>query len=714
MKSRKARKQGRATGDDVEERESRTAAADASSHLPSSSVPPPDLPEASARAEDLRRRLERASYEYYVLDRPTIADVEYDRLYRELVELEEHFPILRTPDSPTQRVGAEPATHLVKHTHLVPMLSLANAFNDEELEAWEERIMRMAGDDVRRSGYDCELKIDGAAVSLTYREGVLVEGATRGNGTIGETVTANLRTIRDIPLRLHGNGHPFLMEIRGEVYMSFSGFERMNEQRVAAGEPVFANPRNAAAGALRQLDPKITAARPLHFFGYAIAVPDGDELSVATQDALLDQLEAWGIPVAPNRLRCASLGEVHAWAHDIEHHVRGTLDFAIDGGVVKVNALSLWPDLGVVGGREPRYAIARKFAPDIAETTLRAIEVNVGRTGTVNPFAVLDPVEIGGAQVKLATLHNFDLIARKDLRVGDLVQVKRAGEVIPQVIGPVPDRRDPTNPPAPYVPPTRCPVCGTVLVTGSEQGMLYCPNFDCPARRLEGLVHFASRAAMDIRGLSYARIKQLIDSDLVHDAADLYDITVAQLVELERLAEKSAWSLVQAIEASKAQPLSRLLFALGIEHVGEIAAKEIARHFGTMDAIAAASRDDILAVHGIGETIADSIVRWFANPRARRLVDRLRERGLNLEEPRTRTGQSLQGLTIVVTGTLPTLSREQANSLIEANGGRVASSVSKKTSFVVVGEDAGSKLDKARQLGIEMIDEAELLRRVGG
>ena len=710
MKSRKGSKAGSATREEVKEREPQTeSAVSPVAHRPS----PAALAEASARADELRRQLERASYEYYVLDRPTIADIEYDKLYRELVELEERYPILRTPDSPTQRVGAEPATQLVKHTHLVPMLSLANAFNDEELEAWEERIVRMAGDDVRRSGYNCELKIDGAAVSLSYREGVLVEGATRGNGTIGEAVTANLKTIRDIPLRLHGTGHPFMMEIRGEVYMSFSGFERMNEQRIAAGESVFANPRNAAAGALRQLDPRITKSRPLHFFGYAIAVPDDDELPVTTQDALLDQLELWGIPVAPHRLCCATLADAHAWAHDVEQHVRGSLDFAIDGGVVKVNALALWPDLGVVGGREPRYAIARKFAPDIAETTLRAIEVNVGRTGTVNPFAVLDPVEIGGAQVKLATLHNFDLITRKDLRVGDVVQVKRAGEVIPQVIGPVPDRRDPTNPPTPYVPPTLCPACDTVLVTGGEQGMLYCPNFDCPARQLEGLVHFTSRSAMDIRGLSYARIKQLIDSGLVHDAADLYDLSVAQLVGLERLAEKSAWSLVQAIAASKAQPLSRLLFALGIEHVGEIAAREIARHFGAMDTIASATRDDILAVHGIGETIADSIVRWFANPRARRLVGRLRERGVNLEEPRAQTGEALKGLTIVVTGTLPTLSRDQANSLIEANGGRVASSVSKKTSFVVVGEDAGSKLDKARQLGIETIDEAELLRRVG-
>ena len=577
-------------------------------------------PEVAARAATLREQIERALYEYHVLDRPSLSDAEYDRLFRDLQRLEEQHPALRTPDSPTQRVGAEPASQLAKHTHLVPMLSLANAFNADELEAWQERLVRLAGDDVLRAGYTCELKIDGAAVSLTYREGVLIEGATRGNGTIGEAVTANLKTIHEIPLRLRGErgDHPFLMEIRGEVYMPFSGFERMNEERVSAGQPVFANPRNAAAGALRQLDPRMAAARPLRFFGYSVAVPDSSDLPAERQSALLDLLESWGIPVAPNRCRCATLAEVHAWADDIEHKVRGSLDFAIDGGVVKVDVVSLWPDLGVVGGREPRYAIARKFAPDIAETRLRSIEVNVGRTGSLNPFAVLDPVEIGGATVKLATLHNFDLVRRKDLRAGDWVQVKRAGEVIPQIIGPVPDNRDASNPPVPYEPPTHCPACGTAAVSGSEQGMLYCPNFACPARQLEGLVHFASRGAMDIRGLSYARIKQLIDAGLVHDAADLYDLRAKQLAELERLAEKSAESLVAAIHASKSQPLSRLLFALGIEHVGETAARQVAKHFGTMDAIASASVDDILAIHGIGERIAQSIVSWFSDPRAGR------------------------------------------------------------------------------------------------
>ncbi|OYV72792.1 MAG: hypothetical protein B7Z72_03985, partial [Gemmatimonadetes bacterium 21-71-4] len=417
---------------------------------------------AAARAARLRERLERASHEYYVLDRPTLADREYDRLFRELQALEAEFPELRTPDSPTRRIGAEVRSAFRKHTHLVPMISLGNAFTEGELAAWEERLGRLVSDDARRSGYVCELKIDGAAVSLTYREGVLQTGATRGNGTVGEDVTANLRTVHDVPLRLRGVGHPPLVEVRGEVYMPFSGFERMNEERVRAGEPVFANPRNSAAGALRQLDPTVTAQRPLRFFGYSAALPDGAPPPVSTQWELLDLLESWGVPVAPRRTRCATIDEVHAWARHVEHEVRAELDFAIDGGVVKVNSLALQDELGVIGGREPRWAIARKFAPDIAETRLVRIGVNVGRTGSLNPYAELEPVEIGGTTVRMATLHNFDLVRDKDLRVGDLVQVKRAGDVIPQVIGPIPDRRNPTQPPEPYPPPTACPVCGTI------------------------------------------------------------------------------------------------------------------------------------------------------------------------------------------------------------------------------------------------------------
>ena len=679
-----------------------------------------DLETLAARAAVLREEIERANHDYFVLDAPSISDAEYDRKFRELRELEAAHPTLRTEDSPTLRVGVEPRSQFAKHTHLVPMLSLGNAFSDDELREWEARLARMAGADVAASGYVAELKIDGAAVSLTYVDGVLTTGATRGNGSIGEDVTANLRTLRDIPLRLRTDSPPPLIEIRGEVYYPFSAFERMNEERARKGESVFANPRNAAAGALRQLDPAMTAQRPLHFFGYAAATPGGST-SFEFQWEVLETLHEWGIPVAPHRKRCTTMAEVLKWADEVENRLRAELDFAIDGGVVKVDSVRLQGELGDVG-REPRWSIARKFAPDIAETALLAIEVNIGRTGSVNPYAKLEPVEIGGTTVKLATLHNFQLIRDKDLRVGDTVQVKRAGDVIPQVIAPVPDRRDPDHPPEVYEPPTACPSCAAPLEPGQDRGTLFCPNFECPARQLESLVHFASRGAMDIRGLSYARVQQLQDTlvevrgemrPLVRDASDLYTLTVERLEGLERLGTKSAENLVRAIDASRQQPLSRLIFALGIESVGEVAARLLARHFGTMDRLASASRDDIASLHGVGEVIADSVVRWFADPADRRLLKRLRKHGLNFTEPQASSGTAFEGRSVVITGTLPTLSREQASALVESNGGRVSSSVSRKTSFVVAGDSPGSKLDKAREYGIEVIDEAELQRRAG-
>lgn len=669
--------------------------------------------DATARATALREEIEQANHEYYVLDAPTRSDQEYDRLFRELRDLEERFPTLRTPDSPTLRVGAEPASQLAKHQHLVPMLSLGNAFTDDELTDWEERAVRLSGEDVRRAGYTAELKIDGTAVSLTYRDGVLEIGATRGNGIIGEDVTANLRTIREIPLRLRGGGHPAVMEIRGEVYLPFDGFERMNEERVTAGEPVFANPRNSAAGSLRQLDPAISARRPLRFFGYSVAVPPGSRsFPFATQWELLEALEAWGIPVAPHRQRCATLADVFAWAHRVENETRAALNFAIDGGVVKVDSLRLQDELGVVGGREPRWAIARKFAPDIAETRLLEIGVNVGRTGALNPFAVLEPVEIGGTTVKLATLHNFDLVRTKDLRAGDIVLVKRAGEVIPQVIGPVPERRDPDAPLRRTPIPTRCPSCRTPVERDEDEVALYCPNVACPGRQLEGLVHFASRGAMDIRGLSYARIMQLLDAGMIHDAADIFGLTVEQLVTLERFAEKSARNLVAAIDSAKRQPLSRLVNALGIRHVGEQTAQLLARHFGTMDRLMSASHDEIAEIRGMGDVIAQAVAHYFADPTSRTLIDKLRHHGLTMEEPRqAQVDGALKGKTVVITGTLPSLSRAEATALVEGAGGRVTSAVSKATSFVVVGADAGSKLEKATALGVETIDEDELRRR---
>jgi DNA ligase (NAD+) len=666
------------------------------------------------RAAELRALLHQASYDYYVHDRPTLSDAEYDKLFRELQTIERAHPELRTADSPTMRVGAEPASALAKHTHLVPMISLGNAFDEEELDEWEERIARLVGEDARRVGYVAELKIDGAAVSLTYHDGVLTTGATRGNGIVGEDVTANLRTLRDVPLRLRANDVPPLLEIRGEVYMPFKAFEKMNEERVAAGEPVYANPRNTAAGALRQLDPAITARRPLRFYGYTVAVPPGVTLPFETQWELLETLTRWGVPVAPHRVRCKSLAAVHEWTRDVESRLRGSLDFAIDGGVVKVDSLRLQDELGVVGGREPRWAIARKFAPDIAETVLKDIQVNVGRTGSLNPFAVLEPVEIGGTTVQLATLHNFDLIRAKDLRVGDVVQVKRAGDVIPQVIGPVPERRDPKNPPRKTLVPRFCPSCKTPVERDEEEVAIYCPNVACPDRQLEAIVHFASRSAMDIRGLSYARIEQFIAGNLIHDVADLYDLNVEQLIALDRFADKSAENLIDAIEASKKQPLSRLLFGLGIRHVGQTAAQLLARHFGTMDALAGASEEDILAIRGIGGGIAVAVTAFFHDRSARELIRKLATAGLTMSEPRSvSAGGAFKGMTFVVTGTLPHLSRAQATELIESQGGRVTSGVSKATSMVVVGEDAGSKLDKARTLGIRIIDEAELRRLAG-
>jgi DNA ligase (NAD+) len=668
--------------------------------------------DAAERIAALRTLLNRAIYEYYVLDRPSLSDQEYDQRFRELQALEEAFPGLRTADSPTQRVGAPVQSAFASHRHLVRMLSLDNAFDDEELRGFEQAIARIVGDDIHRSGYSVELKIDGAAVALTYRDGVLVTGATRGDGTVGEDVTPNLRTVRDIPLRLAGEGHPPLLEVRGEVYLAFAGFERMNEARVAAGEPPFANPRNAAAGSLRQLDPAITASRPLRFFGYAAVLPDGRP-PAATQSALLEQLASWGVPVAPHHRRCATMDEVIAWAHTVEHETRAQLGFAIDGGVVKVDDVALQEELGVRNDRTPRWAIARKFAPDIAVTRLERIEVNVGRTGVLTPFAVLQPVEVGGATITFASLHNADRVAQKDLREGDWVQVVRAGDVIPYVMGPLPERRDGSE--RVWTMPASCPRCGTPTRREEPDVATYCPNVACPGRLLEGLVHFASKDALDIDGLSYARIQQLLDAGLVRDAADLFDLTVEQLVPLERFGEKSAENLVAAIAAAKAQPLSRLLYALGIRHVGVQAAQLLARHFGSLDALRKATPEAMAAVRGIGATIASSVADWFADPSSAALVERLRARGLTFTEPDAVTsGGALEGATIVLTGTLPTLSRGEATARIERAGGRVTSSVSRKTTFVVAGEEAGSKLDKARELGVEVIDEAELLRRIGG
>jgi DNA ligase (NAD+) len=668
----------------------------------------------AARAAELRRILERANHAYYVLDKPEMSDAEYDRLFRELQALEEKHPDLRTPDSPTLRVGAEPTTAFRKHRHLVPMLSLANAFSEAELQEWEERNARLAPD-VTQAGYTLEVKIDGAAVSLTYEDGVLITGVTRGNGIEGEDVTANLRTVLDLPLRLRGKGWPKKMEVRGEVYLSKSQFARVNREREKAGEQSFANPRNAAAGALRQLDPKITRARGLRVFTFQVeASGEGGEqkLGVATQHELLRRLAEWGFSVEPNYVRVPNLAAAQKAIAKLEA-LLPTLDYGADGVAVKVDKRSLWVELGTIGTREPRWSVARKFAPEIAITRLREIRINVGRTGALNPYAVLEPVELGGVTVSNATLHNAALIEAKDIRVGDWVEVTRAGEVIPQLLGPVRERR--TGAEKKFRMPERCPSCGAKVEHPQDEAMTYCPNVSCPSRVLEGIVHFAARSAMDIRGLGYERVRALINAKLITDVADLYEVTPMHLLTLEGFAEKSAGQLVDGIAASKKQPLSALLFALGIRHVGAQGAKLLARDFGTMRALKDASAEELGGVRGIGPAIAEAVAGFFAEPRNRKLIERLEKSGLTMKEPATTgaRGGTLAGQTYVITGTLPSLSRQRARDVIEAAGGHVSDSLSKKTTAVVVGADPGSKLEKAKALGVEQIDEVELLRRAG-
>jgi DNA ligase (NAD+) len=666
---------------------------------------------AAARVTWLRQQIDRANHAYYVLDAPEISDAEYDQLFRELQELEAGHPELLTADSPTRRVGAPVAGALAKVTHLRSMISLANAFTPEELAAWEERNARILPE-VRQAGYTAEIKIDGAAVSLTYADGRLSVGATRGNGVVGEDITANLRTISDVPLSLRGKGWPARMEVRGEVYLPYAGFTRVNQGRERDGEPLFANPRNAAAGGLRQLDPSITRRRRLRMFAFAVEPVEG-RLTARTHWEELDLLQAWGFQVEPHRRRFSSLDEVQAAITDLESLIP-TLEFQADGVVVKVDRLDLHGELGTVGGREPRWAIARKFAPEVAVTTVEHIRINVGRTGALNPWAELTPVEISGVTVSAATLHNEDLIAQKDIREGDKVEIIRAGEVIPQVLRPVLDGVDPASRGKPFRMPAKCPRCGTPVERPADEVMRYCPNASCPGRVLEGIVHFASREAMDIRGLGYERVRQLLETGLIADVADLYDLDPDRLIALERFAEQSAGQLVAAIAASKQQTLSTLLFGLGIRHVGKTVAQLLARRFGTMDALRSASEEEINAVPGVGSAIAQAVVAFFAERRNQALIERLRAAGLSFREPRAAAADGrLAGKTYVLTGTLPTLSRSEATELVEGAGGRVAGSVSKKTDAVVAGAEAGGKLDKARALGVEIIDEAELLRRLG-
>lgn len=661
---------------------------------------------AAKRAAELRELLDRYNYEYYVLDAPTVSDAQWDVLFRELSALEARYPVLLTPDSPTQRVGAAPSEAFAKFQHTVPMLSLSNGFGEAELTAWQQRIARLLGR--TPSAYVAELKIDGLAIALRYEGGRLVSGGTRGDGTVGEEVTPNLRTVRSIPLRLHGKA-PDVLEVRGEVYMRRSDFDKMNERRIAAGEPAFANPRNAAAGAVRQLDPRITASRPLRFFAYGVGEVK-PSLSVDSQWHLLEQLRDLGLPVNDQALRFEKFDELLRFCESWESK-RDSIDFGIDGVVVKVDLLDQQRELGYVG-RDPRWAIAYKYPPEEAQTKLLSIRVNVGRTGSVNPYAVLEPVRVGGVTVSTVTLHNSDYVKSKDLREGDVVVVRRAGEVIPEIVRPVVEGRQGKHL-REYRLPARCPACGSEVFRPEGEAMAYCTNSACPAQFRERLFHFAQ--VMDIEGLGYALCDSLVESGLVKDVGDVYSLTNAELLKLPRIAEKSAANLLRNIQASKGRAFWRAIVALGIRFIGSQNAQVLASAFPSMDALMNASLEELQTTEQIGPKIAQSIVRFFEQPQNRAVVEKMRAAGVTLEAAapaRVAVNGPLKDKTFVLTGTLPALSREAATALIVQAGGKVASSVSTKTDYVVAGDSPGSKLSRAEQLGVKIIDEAELLRLV--
>jgi DNA ligase (NAD+) len=664
---------------------------------------------AEKRAAQLRRQIEHHNHRYYVLDEPEVSDAEYDALLGELRDIESEHPDLRTPDSPTQRVGAQPLEKFQQVTHLQPMLSLANARNEEELRAWDARVRNLA--DVDRIDYVSEPKIDGLAISLVYEDGVLTRGATRGNGEIGEVVTQNLRTIKAIPLRVADA--PRLVEVRGEVYLPRTAFARLNEQRAEAGEPTFANPRNSAAGSIRQLDPAVAASRPLSMWSYGLGATDGLELS--THAAELEWMTQAGFKVAPDWKVHTDLEslvrECRRWEED-----REGLDYEIDGVVVKVNDLDLQRSLGVVG-REPRGAIAWKFAPMTATTTLRRVMWNVGRTGHMVPFADLEPVQVSGVTVKLATLHNEEDLRRKDVREGDEVIVMRAGDVIPQVVSPTPKaqrrrRRSPTP-----EPPSECPACGTPTIKPEGGVWTICPNrAGCPGQIFQSVKHFVSKGAMEIDGLGEKQAERFLSEGLIRDVADIYRLTEDQLVGLEGFGEISARNLLASIERSKDTPFFRVLYALGIPGIGYVNARALGAQLRSMDALIAASPEEILETPGIGPILADTIAETLSEERTRELIERLREHGLKMEEegPPPGSDGKLAGLTFVLTGTLPDLSRERATEMIEAEGGKVTNSVSKKTSYLVAGADPGSKLAKAQDAGVEVVDRDRLLELLEG
>jgi DNA ligase (NAD+) len=678
------------------------------------------------RIEELRQLLQQASYAYYVLDAPIMEDAVYDQLYRELHQLEMQYPKLVAPDSPTQRVGEKPATQFNSVRHNIPLYSLENAFNIDDLQAWDQRWRRQApslNPLVGKGGnqvveYVSELKIDGSAIALTYQNGILVRGATRGDGVMGEDITQNVRTIRSIPLRLNFEGLEILekVEVRGEAFLPLDVFKQINEERQKAGEQLFANPRNAAAGTLRQLDSRIVAKRRLDFFAYTLHIPGRDDTSIAnTQWEALELLRRMGFRVDLNHRLCHSLSEVGEYYKHWDTE-RLNLPYMTDGVVVKLNSFKLQEQLGFTQ-KFPRWAVALKYPAEEAPTRVENIAVNVGRTGALTPLAEMRPVQLAGTTVSRATLHNSDRIAQLDIRIGDTVIVRKAGEIIPEVVRVIKELRP--NDTQPFEMPSHCPVCGQPVVRVLGEAVTRCVNASCPAILKGAIEHWVSRDALDIKGMGEKLVHQLVDKGLVHAVADLYDLTEAQLCGLERMGQKSAQKLIEAIAQSKNQPWSRVLYGLGIRHVGSVNAQLLSEKFPQVEKLAAAKQSEIEAIYGIGVEIAESVYQWFHIEANQTLLSRLQATGLQLAATADTTGvemgeQKLAGKTFVVTGTLPTLKRDEAKALIQKAGGKITESVSKKTDYLVVGEDAGSKLAKAQALGIPQLTEAQLLAMVQG
>ena len=657
-----------------------------------------------ARAAELRKLITDANHRYHVLDAPTVSDGEYDGWVRELQAIEAEHPELVTPDSPTQRVGGPPSSQFAQVEHLQPMLSLANARTDDEFWAWVERLRRLL--DGEPFQLVTEPKIDGLAISLLYERGGLVRGATRGDGVIGEDVTANLRTVRSIPLSLPDDAGPLpeLVEVRGEVYLPLQGFARVNEEQIAAGAKPFMNPRNSAAGSLRQKDPAVTAKRPLALWAYAIGTSAGLELE-SHWDALA-WLRDHHLPVSPDVRLHDDPAEALASCHEWEAR-RAELPFDVDGAVVKVSSFAQQRRLGSVG-RDPRWAVAFKFPPTTALTTLERIGLNVGRTGAMNPYAVLEPVNVGGVTVSMATLHNEDDINRKDIREGDRVIIQRAGDVIPQVVGPAPEQ--PGKRGKPWSMPERCPVCDHPVVRAEGEARHYCSNRACPSRGYEGLRHFVSRGAMDVDGVGEKLVRKLMEVGLVAQPQDFYELTTADLLALDGFQERSAEKAIEAIETSKRQPLGRVLFALGIPHVGSVTAQALADGFGSMDALRSASAEEIAGVEGVGPVIAEQVAGWFVDEEHSGVVDALTEAGLQMTGPKRAQAPAgpLAGKTFVVTGTLEGFSRDGIAAHLAGLGAKVTNSVSKSTDYLLAGAGGGSKRAKAEELGVPVLSESEL------